>query len=253
MLPGNISSRFCNRVHWRWEAKIQEYLTSVLARASSSVFNWLLLDRAKFTSTRLNVTEQDLGSVWFLLPCTKCILSSHPHACLSALAGSSFQWYFEVECEEEDVLHTFFYFSQQNNWFYHWVSWSAAEANSTAWISSLIAPAWHPGAFERLFVLLFDRRNLWEGEFFAARGWQGKFSLAAHLNWVCWCLPCTKTSNLIWSAWLHRWFEVGFIQPWELSPPMKGTVCEPSGLWQPGTPNWNGCVGKGWAADPQSS
>lgn len=120
-------------------------------------------------------------------------------------------------------------------------------------LSSLITPAWHPGAFERLFVLLFDRGNLWEGELFAVRGWWGKFSLAAHLNWVCWCLPCTKTSNLIWSAWLHRWFEVGFIQPWELSPPMKGTVCEPSGLWQPGTPNWNGCVGKGWAADPQSS
>lgn len=71
MLPGNISSRFCNRVHWRWEAKIQEYLTSVLARASSSVFNWLLLDRAKFISTGLNVTEQDLDSVWFLLPNSK--------------------------------------------------------------------------------------------------------------------------------------------------------------------------------------
>lgn len=118
--------------------------------------------------------------------------------------------------------------------------------------SSLITPA---GIQEPLkgFCVAFWQGKFVRGELFAARGWQGKFSLAAHLNWVCWCLPCTKTSNLIWSAWLHRWFEVGFILPWELSPPMKGTVCEPSGLWQPGTPNWNGCVGRGRTADPQSS
>ena len=104
--------------------------------------------------------------------------------------------------ERRAIIHIPLYFSQQNNWFYHWVSWFTAEANSTAWIPCSITPAWHPRVFERLFELLFDRWNLWEGELSAAKGWQGKFSLATHLNWVCWCLLCTKTSNLIWSACL---------------------------------------------------
>lgn len=252
MLPGNISSRFCNSVHWRWEAKIQEYLTSALATASSSVFNWLLLDRAKFISTRLKAAEQDLDSVWFLLLHTKCILSSHPHAqCLGLLFFPVVlwggMWGTGGSSTSSQSRITDFIIGCLG------LQLKLIALHESLQLSSLINPAWHPGTFEKLFVLLFDRGNLWEGELFTARGWQGKFSLAAHLNWVCWCLPCTKTSNLIWSAWLHRWFEVGFIQPWELSPPMKGTVCEPSGLWQPGTPNWNGCVGRGWAADSQSS
>lgn len=115
----------------------------------------------------------------------------------------------------------------------------------------MITLAWHSRVFESLFGLLLDMGNLWERELSAAKEWYGKFSLAAHLNWVGWCLPCTKLqiSSGQLGYVLHRWFEVGFILPWELSPSMKGTACEPSSLWQPGTPNWNGCAGKGWAAE----
>lgn len=64
---------------------------------------------------------------------------------------------------------------------------------------------------------------------------------------------CCALKLQIWSGQhgyvLHRCFEVGFILPWELSPSMKGTSYEPSGLWQPGTPNCNGCAGEGQAAE----
>lgn len=38
-------------------------------------------------------------------------------------------------------MHIPFYFSQQNNWFYHWVSWFTTEVNSTAWIPCS-SPQW---------------------------------------------------------------------------------------------------------------
>lgn len=101
--------------------------------------------------------------------------------------------------ERRGIRHSPLYFSEQNDWFYHWVSWFTAEADSNAWISCrslqwLFLPGIQ-GSLKGFVCTAFWQGSLWEGELSAAKGWQGKFSLAAHLNWVCWCPPWAKTSN----------------------------------------------------------
>lgn len=123
-------------------------------------------------------------------------------------------------------------------------SWHTTEINCTVWsLSSPPQGLLYPGMqgfLKGSLGCFWEGDSLSRGELSITERWHGKLNSTAHLNWVRWCLPCTKTSNLIWSAWLCTAEVVWcWIYPAMGTVSISEIVCESHGLRQPRTPNPN--------------